>query len=280
MRSVPGDPGDDSVIHVEITGSGPPLVLVHGWAMHGGIFAPLLPALAASRTLHIVDLPGHGFSPWPMASGDDAKADADTAAQVLQSWVTEITAAVPTAPWLGWSLGGLVGLAAARGNPARVTGVVAVSTTPRFTRSEDWSCAMQPSMFDAFTSGLESDAQATVARFLALEAQGSEHLRDTLRELRAQLGTRPAADIHALRAGLRLLGGIDLRSELQSLRVPTLWIGGRRDRLVPPDAVSAAAALTLDAAALILPNSGHAPFLTETDGLAHAVLEWLAAKRL
>ena len=49
-------------LHVDIIGSGPPLVLLHGWAMHGGIFAPLVETLRKQRTLYVVDLPGHGHS--------------------------------------------------------------------------------------------------------------------------------------------------------------------------------------------------------------------------
>ena len=49
-------------LHVEITGSGPPLVLLHGWAMHGGVYAPLVARLHDTHTLHVVDLPGHGLS--------------------------------------------------------------------------------------------------------------------------------------------------------------------------------------------------------------------------
>src|SRR5690606_28576403 len=51
-----------NALHVDIVGSGPPLVLLHGWAMHGGILAPLVERLRAHRTLHVVDLPGHGHS--------------------------------------------------------------------------------------------------------------------------------------------------------------------------------------------------------------------------
>ena len=49
-------------LSVDITGHGPPLILLHGWAMHGGIFAPLVQALREHHTLHVVDLPGHGHS--------------------------------------------------------------------------------------------------------------------------------------------------------------------------------------------------------------------------
>jgi len=49
-----------SGLHVESTGEGPPLVLLHGWAMHGGLFAPLVPALARRYRVSVVDLPGHG----------------------------------------------------------------------------------------------------------------------------------------------------------------------------------------------------------------------------
>ena len=44
------------------SGDGPPLVLLHGFAMHGGLFAPIVHALAQRHRVHVVDLPGHGYS--------------------------------------------------------------------------------------------------------------------------------------------------------------------------------------------------------------------------
>ena len=49
-------------MHIEVTGRGPDLVLIHGWALQGGVFAPLVERLADHFTLHRVDLPGHGHS--------------------------------------------------------------------------------------------------------------------------------------------------------------------------------------------------------------------------
>ena len=47
---------------IETRGHGPALALIHGWAMHGGLFAPLADRLADRYTLHLVDLPGHGHA--------------------------------------------------------------------------------------------------------------------------------------------------------------------------------------------------------------------------
>ena len=49
-------------LHIEVAGDGPPIVLLHGWGLHGGVFAPLVERLADRFTLHCVDLPGHGRS--------------------------------------------------------------------------------------------------------------------------------------------------------------------------------------------------------------------------
>jgi pimeloyl-ACP methyl ester carboxylesterase len=49
-------------LHVQTLGHGPDLVLLHGWGLHGGVFAPLVERLVDDFTPHVVDLPGHGLS--------------------------------------------------------------------------------------------------------------------------------------------------------------------------------------------------------------------------
>lgn len=43
-------------------GSGPDLVCVHGWPLSGATFRALVPLLAGDFTVHVVDLPGTGFT--------------------------------------------------------------------------------------------------------------------------------------------------------------------------------------------------------------------------
>ena len=255
--------GHAPALHVDVVGSGPPLVLLHGWAMHGGVFAPLVERLRGTRTLHVVDLPGHGNS-----------RDRGVPLQ-LEACVAAIAAVVPAAPWCGWSLGGLVALHAAATRPATVSALAMLCATPRFVRGPDWKHGVPAEIFREFAAGLRGHYRATLDRFVALEAFGSDHAKDEIRALRDDLFSRgePAASV--LADGLRLLETADLRDELPVLAPPSLWLAGRRDRLVDPRAMREAAALAGSPAVHVVEHAGHAPFLTHADEVAMRLREFL-----
>lgn len=240
---------------------GSELVLVHGWAMHGGIFAPLAQALSSHFRIHAPDLPGHGL-----------KAKAFVPA-TLSGWAEALLAEAPErAWWLGWSLGGLVALEAARLAPERVAGLVLVASSPRLVRAEDWPGA-DPALLEGFAAGLAADLTGTLERFLALEVLGSGRPAEALRFLRAHAGERGLPAPAALARGLELLQSADLRSALPALAKPSLWLAGANDRIVPPAGVEAGARLA-GGAFVRLPRAGHAPFLTRAEEVAAAILAW------
>ena len=251
-------------MQVETIGGGPPLVLLHGWAMHSGIFAPLSERLARHFTLHLVDLPGHGFN-----------ADCSTAL-TLEAVAAKVAELTPPAPWLGWSLGGLVALHAAQTRAASVRGLIMLAASPRFVRAPDWPQGMDAQVFIGFASELARDYQATIDRFLMLEAQGSDHVREELRLLRAQVFARCQPSAQRLCESLQLLQDSDLRAGLAQLSVPSLWIAGRRDRLVFPQAMQAAAGMTPGSHFLQIEHGGHAPFLSHADDVTGAITDFIA----
>ena len=252
-------------LHVEVVGSGPPLVLLHGWAMHGGVFAPLVERLRGRRTLHVVDLPGHGHS-----------RDCDVPLQ-LQPCADAIAAAVPAAPWCGWSLGGLFALHAAATRPQQVPALAMLCASPRFVGGGDWKYGVSAGVFRDFAIGLRSDYRATLERFVALEAFGSEHAKDEIRTLRDALFARCEPTAAVLADGLELLETADLRNELPALQASSLWLAGRRDRLVDPRAMRDAAALSPGASLHVVEHAGHAPFLTHADEVALQLTTFLDA---
>ena len=251
-------------LHIEVVGNGPALVLIHGWALHGGVFAPLVERLSAQYQLHLVDLPGHGHSA------------ADPTPLRLPHVVTAIAAATPPAVWCGWSLGGLFALHAAATLP-QVRALAMIAATPRFVRGPEWLHAVEPAVFEQFGQDLAQDYRGTLERFLALDAMGSEHGRQELRSLREMLIARGAPAARALQEGLRLLENTDLRGALPGLGKPSVWLAGQRDRLVSARAMQAAAALAPQARAHVIAHGGHAPFLGHSDEVAAQLQHFVAA---
>ena len=253
-------------MYIETHGQGPALVLIHGWALHGGVFAPLVERLASHFQLHLVDLPGHGHS------------RDDTTALSLPFLVHEIASATPPAIWLGWSLGGLVALHAAATLP-QVKGLAMLAATPRFVRGPGWPDAVEPSVFEQFGHDLAHDYRGTLERFLALDTLGAEHGRTELRTLKDMLLARGEPAPRALQEGLRLLERSDLRRALPALHTPSVWIAGQRDRLVPARGVHTAAELAPGAQAITIAGGGHAPFLGHADEVATVLRDFFAVRR-
>ena len=238
-------------LHVEIRGAGPDLVLLHGWALHGGMWGPWLDDLARQVRLHVLDLPGHGRSAWPEGVRD------------LAGLARAVFPAVPQgAAILGWSLGGMVALEMARQHSRHLRALVLVGTTPKFLAGPDWEHGLRPAVLDEFSAGLAGDYRRTVQNFLALQTRGDEHALDTLRQLRRRLAMHGEPDRAALATGLEILREADLRDALPRVTLPALVVAGEHDRLTPPGA-GRALALGLPAARFrLVERSGHAPFLS------------------
>jgi len=259
--------GDADGLHVESVGQGRPLVLLHGFAMHGGLFAPLLPALARHHRVHVVDLPGHGHSdpiePWTV--------DAIVAA-LARAFADEPE---PLA-MMGWSLGGVIALHWTLAQPGRIRKLALVATSPRFVADDAWPHAMAPQTLARFGDELRLAWKLTLQRFLSLQLQGSDAGRATLASLRHQLFARGGPDPAALEAALGTLARADLRADVGRIAVPTLVVAGERDTLAPP-AAAAWLAQALPAAELLrVPGAGHAPFLSHPDAFREALVAFLA----
>lgn len=239
-------------MHIEQRGHGPDLVMLHGWSMHSGVWHLLADSLAEHFTLHLVDLPGHGHSDWQEGNFE------------LENLLPELAANTPDqAVWLGWSLGGLIGLAFAQRYPDKVKKLSLLAATPLFVQKADWPCAMEASVFESFATNLDVDQQQTLQRFLMLQAKGAEQSRATIRELSQQLATQHTPDPAALHAGLECLLHWDMRAALTALSCPLQLILGSRDTLIPVSLSDYALKLNPELKVSLVEGGGHAPFIAQ-----------------
>lgn len=252
-------------LYTETAGNGPELVMLHGWGLHGGVFDGFVAEFARDFRVTRVDLPGHGRS-------RDVRAPAGVTA-----WAQAVLeVAPPAARWLGWSLGGMVALAAALGAPDRVRSLLLVSSTPKFVAAADWPHAQQPEALARFAAGLRTDYRTTVQHFLTLQVQGDDHARAALRDLRHTVFAHGEPHPDGLAAGLDILRATDLRARLPALVQPARVIMGQYDRLTPPAAGEYLARKLRQADYHCIGRAAHAPFISHREEFLECVHDWAA----
>lgn len=237
-------------------GTGPPLLLLHGWCFSSLVFAEALAAFSADYRVLAPDLPGHGSS--------DPAADAGFAALAadLREWLTVLS--LDRIRLLGWSLGGQVALElAASLHPEQVERLLLVAATPRFCAADDWPHGLPEGQVRALERQLRRDYPAALKDFRERILAG-EGLPPTRRQRIAALIGPPPALADAL-AALAALRREDQRRRLAALDCPTLVQHGELDTITLPGAARTLAEEIPGARLELLPGIAHAPFLSRPD---------------
>jgi pimeloyl-ACP methyl ester carboxylesterase len=94
-----------------------PLIFLHGWCCNRGHMRELMTRLAGRHHVIAVDLPGHGESPL-----GDVSPTFDSFAASICSFIAERQLHQPVL--VGHSMGGVISVVAAAGDPGLVAGVV------------------------------------------------------------------------------------------------------------------------------------------------------------
>ena len=246
-----------------MTGHNQPLVLLHGWGMHSGVWAAAATDLGSAGHVIAVDLPGYGGR-------------ASVSPYTLETLATTIAADLPARFDLcAWSLGGQLALVMAQMMPERVRRLVLVGTNPCFTSRPDWQCATAPAILTQFAAQLSQHYEVTLKRFLALQVHGDAAARQSLARLRALLFVRGRPDQAVLQAGLAILLTADLRPLVAGIAAPTLVIHGEYDQLVPVCAAQWLADNLPDGRLQVISSASHAPFLSHAHAFEAALLAFL-----
>jgi pimeloyl-ACP methyl ester carboxylesterase len=228
-----------------VTGDGPPLVLLPGFAAGHAAWAPFVPPLAKRFRLILADLPGVGESSHVSPDGG-LEACIGILDDVLDHLGIERTAV------LGASLGGLVGLALARARPERVTRVVTAGSMANLNAEARERLGRRLDLLR--TAGRDAFAESMVRELVADEFAAA-HPRMVAAVVHAYaLGLPPDDTVRAIG---RLVERVDFRPRLGEVAAPVLVMHGDRDRLVT-DRQAAALAEALPRGTLrVFPGAGH-----------------------
>jgi len=250
-------------------GSGPVVVLLHGWSMSSAVFSEAIEEMAADFRLLAPDLRGHGGSDPGTGYGLAAFA-ADLAEWIQLLDLREVAL-------VGWSLGGQVALELCPAIRERLRRLVLVGTTPRFTAAMDWTAGLPDLQVRAMARDLKRNYQKTMGEFFARQFEGEELPRERYRRIAdfaVHGGRLPEPEV-AL-AALETLRLADQRSCLAGVDVPALVQHGELDRITLPGAADFLAGHLPAAELQLLPGIGHAPFLSRPQEVCRRWREFLS----
>jgi len=248
-----------SHIHIETYGHGPAVTMIHGWAMHSGVWREFAKQLGRHCQVICVDLPGHGRS--------DAIEPYN-----LQRISESLLRALPVQNFtlLGWSLGATVAMDMAERFPDSVKSLIVLAGNPHFVYKNDWP-GVKTETLDGFAEMLKSDVQQTLIRFLALQVNGLSHGKQLLQTLKQAMLESPPPSQKVLQAGLDILKNSDLREFMLRNHLPISLILGDQDTLIPLESALVLQRLNPSIQLHVLKSAGHAPFLSHPEQLISAI---------
>jgi pimeloyl-[acyl-carrier protein] methyl ester esterase len=246
-------------IHKEVYGQGKPIVLIHGWAMHTGVWRKFAKQLGEQYKVICLDLPGHGLSE-------------SIEPYALDYIGANLIEAVPESKFcvLGWSLGASVALTMAKNYPHRIDSLILLAGNPRFIKEGGWA-GMRPELLDSFAKNLQLNSQLTLVRFLALQVFGLPDAKNILTELKKAINECDPPSEDVLQSALNILKNADLRKDLSLLRCPVNIIQGDEDTLIPVQASLDMQKLQPACDLNIIVGAGHLPFLSHQTQVIEAI---------
>src|SRR5712675_307397 len=243
---------DGVEIYYEVHGSGPPLLLTHGYSSTSGMWEGQIEALSKHHKLVLWDMRGHGQSDYP----DDptAYSEALTVGD-MAALLDEVGAGKAIVG--GLSLGGYLSLAFYRNHPHRVRALLIIDTGPGFKK-------------DDAREAWNKRALDTGDRF---EREGLEALKSGSRE-RSLVSHRDASGLARAARGMLTQRDARVIESLPDIKVPALVVVGADDTpfLAASDYM---AARIPGAKTAVIPAAGHAVNVDQPQAFIDAVLPFL-----
>jgi 2-succinyl-6-hydroxy-2,4-cyclohexadiene-1-carboxylate synthase len=251
------DDAPQSMLHAEVTGRGPRIVLVHGFAQTRDCWGPLLDDLVTDHEVCRVDAPGHGRS--------------STFHAGLRTGARLIADQGGRAAYLGYSMGGRLALHLALAYPELVDRLVLIGATAgiedpgeraaRQEADEAMAQRLECDGVEAFVeTWLDQPLFAGLAPWARFRDERRENTVEGLAESLRQAGT----------------GAQDpLWDRLHRLDMPVLVTAGERDAKFAALAHRLAGSIGANAEVAIIEGAGHAVHLERPAEFIAALRAWL-----
>jgi magnesium chelatase accessory protein len=257
--------------HVQVTGEGSDILLLHGAGASAHSWASLVPYLAADHRVIAVDLPGHGWTRSPKGRARLGDVAADIASLCTQEgWDPRVV--------IGHSAGGAVSLELARQGRIKPDRLVVVNgALENFRGAAGWLFPMMAKMLalNPFTGLLISQGGRSVQQVRSILSNAGTELSEESLGRYARLIQR-RAHVDGTLAMMAQWSLEELNSALPTITTPTLFIHGERDGAVALRVAERASQAMPNARLIALPGVGHIAHEETPERVAEEILRFAA----
>lgn len=245
---------------VEGRAQAPALVFSHSLGVTMDTWEPQVHALVDAFRIVRYDTRGHGGSQAPAGEYDIGQLAQDALA-VMDA------AGVPSAHFVGLSMGGMTGMWIGIHAPQRLQRLVLANTTAHIPLRDMWNQRIATALGD----GMGTIAAPTIDRWLGESFRAGEpKQRDAIvATMRAMSPVGYAGCAAALREA-------DQRSDIGRIAAPTLVITGSADSATTPAAAEALAAAIPGARAAVVADAGHLSNVEQPEAFNRLIRDFLA----
>lgn len=177
-------------------------------------------------------------------------------------------AGIDKAHWIGLSIGGMIGYGLAIEHGDRLRSLVACDSRPD--APPDYAAYFQGRIDKAKAAGMAGLVDSTVERWFTPESVSSG--LPVIQKVKGMIGSTDPVGHEGCCEALKTLS---YGPRLHEIRVPTLIIGGAKDKGAPPDKLAEAAAKIPGAEHVVVPDAGHISALENPPAFTAAVKSFL-----
>jgi len=245
-------------LHVTDAGEGKPIVLIPGWPLSDEMYEYQYNDLMNQDFRVIgITLRGFGRSDKPYGAYNY-----DVHARDIKSVLDKLD--IKDAVLGGFSMGGAIAIRyVSTYNADHVSKLVlAGAAAPLWTQRKDFPYNLTQSTVDELIALNFSDRPKLLANFAKIFSASETSLNDGIGKWLNGIGL--VATAHATGQCLYALRDTDLREDLKKIKIPTLILHGKKDKICSFDLAEQMHAGIKDSQLVPFENSGHSLFLEET----------------
>jgi non-heme chloroperoxidase len=259
-------------LHITDAGEGKPIVLIHGWPLSDEMYEYQYNDFI-NKNIRVIGITLRGFGksskPYSAYNYDVHAADIKTVLIKLD---------IKDAVLAGFSMGGAIAIRFV----SKYFGehvcklVLAGAAAPLWTQRDDFKYNLPQSAVDDLIALNYKDRPALLSNFAKIFSATETSLNKGIGDWLNMIGL--SASSHATAECLIALRDTDLRPDMKKIKIPTLILHGKKDKICSFDLAEQMLAGISNSQLIAFEKSGHSLFLEETDKFNAAIVKFAETK--